>query len=88
LKIKRQHTLGIEEAKRRVDLVAEELGGKLNVTSCWEGDHLRVTGRGVSGRILVAEKSVEVHVTVGLTMIMLRESIRAAIEGSIDDHIA
>ena len=28
MKIKRQHTLGIEEAKRRVDLVAEELNIK------------------------------------------------------------
>lgn len=88
MKIKREHTLGIEEAKRRVDQVAADLGGKLNVTSHWEGDHLRVTGRGVSGCILVAEESVEVHVTVGLTMIMLREPIRAAIEGSIDEHIA
>ena len=28
MKIKREHTLGIEEAKRRVDQVAEELGRK------------------------------------------------------------
>jgi putative polyhydroxyalkanoate system protein len=87
LRIRREHTLGIEEAKRRVDQVAAELGGKLNLTSHWEGDHLRVMGRGVSGRILVADESVEVHVTVGLPMIMLREPIRAAIESSIDHYI-
>lgn len=87
LKIRREHTLGIEEAKRRVDKVAEELGGKLNLTSRWEGDDLRVRGRGVKGRIAVAADSVEVHVTVGLPMLLLREPIRVAIEESIDHYI-
>ncbi len=87
MKIKRKHSLGIEEARRRVDDVAEELGGKLRLTSRWEGDHLRVHGKGVSGRILVFEDSVEVHVHVGLAMMMLREPIRSAIESSIDHYI-
>ena len=87
LKIRREHTLGVEEAKRRVDQVAEELGGKLNLTSRWEGDHLRVTGRGVSGKIVVEADSVEVQVAVGLPMLMLREPIRVAIEESIDHYI-
>lgn len=87
MKIRRQHTLGVEEAKRRVDQVADELGGKLNLTSRWEGDHLRVNGRGVSGRIIVGADNVEVHVTLGLAMLMLREPIRASIEESIDHYI-
>ena len=88
LKIKREHSLGVEEARRRVDQVADELGGKLGLTSQWEGDHLRVRGKGVSGKILVSEDSVEVHVHVGLAMMMLREPIRSAIESSIDEYIA
>ncbi len=88
MKIKREHSLGVEEARRRVDQVADELGGKLGLTSHWEGDRLRVRGKGVSGKILVFEDSVEVHVHVGLAMMMLREPIRSAIEGSIDHYIA
>ena len=87
MKIKRKHSLGIEEARRRVDRVAEELGGKLRLTSEWEGDHMRVHGKGVSGRILVSDDSVEVHVHIGFAMMMFREPIRAAIEGSIDEYI-
>ena len=87
LKIKRQHTLGVEEARRRIDQVADELGGKLGLTAEWEGDHMRVHGKGVSGRILVSDDSVEVHVHVGLAMMMFREPIRSAIEGSIDHYI-
>jgi putative polyhydroxyalkanoate system protein len=88
LKITREHCLGVEEARRRINQVAEELGGKLKLTSQWEGYHLRVHGKGVSGRILVFEDSVEVHVNLGLTMLMLREPIRTAIESSIDEYIA
>ena len=87
MKIKREHSLGAEEARRRVDQVADELGGQLGLTSEWEGDHLRVHGKGVSGRILVSDYSVEVHVHVGLAMMMLREPIRSAIENSIDHYI-
>ena len=88
MKIKRQHSLGAEEARRRIDQVADELGGKLGLTSEWEGDQLRVHGKGVSGRILVSDDSVEVRVHVGLAMMMLREPIRSAIESSIDEYIA
>ena len=87
MKIVREHSLGVEEARRRVDQLADELGAKLRLTHYWEGDHLRVSGTGVSGRIVVEESLVEVHVKTGLGMILLREAIRDAIEGSIDDYI-
>ena len=87
LKIVREHTLGVAEARRRVDQLADELGAKLRLTHRWDGDHLRVSGSGVSGRIVVEETLVEVHVKTGLGMILLREAIREAIEGSIDQYI-
>ena len=85
--IRREHTLGVEEAKRRVDRVAEDIGGRFRLTSRWDGDHLRVNGSGVTGRIVVEEQSVEIHVQMGFAMIMFRETIRSAIEESIDDYI-
>jgi putative polyhydroxyalkanoate system protein len=88
LRIHRTHNLGIEEAKRRVDMVAEEVGPKWNLKSRWNGDHMQVQGTGVSALIAVAADSVEVHVKTGLAMMMFRDVIRREIEGSIDDHIA
>lgn len=88
IRIRREHSLGVDEAKRRVDMVAEDIGGKFNLTSRWEGDYLRVTGTGVNGRVVVAEQSVEVHVETGFAMILFRETIKTAIEDSIDDYIA
>ena len=88
MRIHRKHSLGIDEAKRRVDQVAEEIGPKWNLRSHWDGDHMRVQGTGISARIAVMADSVEVHVRTGLAMMIFRDSIRSAIEGSIDEHIA
>lgn len=87
MRIHRRHNLGIEEAKRRVDKVAGEIGPKWNLRSYWEGDRLRVQGSGVKGRILVDDESIEVFVQVGMAMMLFREPIRAAIESSIDHYI-
>ena len=81
------YELGVDEARRRVDKITDEIGGQLNLSSSWDGDHLRVKGVGVKGRILVAHDSVEVHVHLGLTMLIMREPIRSAIENSIDHYI-
>jgi hypothetical protein len=47
-----------------------------------------VHGKSVSDRILVSNDSVKLYVHVGFAMIMFREPLRAAIEGSIDEYIA
>ncbi len=85
--ISRDHSLGVDEAKRRLDQVADALGGRLKLTSRWEGNRMQVVGQGVSGHIDVDDVSVRIHVSMGLTMLMFRESIRSAIESSIDQYI-
>ncbi len=85
--IRRDHTLGIEEAKRRVDEVAAEIGSEFSLGYRWEGDSLRFNGRGVDGHISVAQDSVEVHVRLGLALMMLSGPIRLAVESSLDQHL-
>lgn len=85
--IRRHHSLGTEEAKRRVEKVAADLGDRFNLTANWEGDNLRFDGSGVDGHIAVADESVEIRVTLGLSLMMLKGPIRMAIENSIDEYI-
>ena len=70
-----------------LDQVADALGGRLKLTSRWEGNRMQVVGQGVSGHIDVDDVSVRIHVSMGLTMLMFREPIRSAIESSIDQYI-
>jgi len=87
MRIKRSHTLGIEEAKRRVDLIAADLAGRFNLRSRWEGDQLRVKGSGVDGRLLVEQSSVELRVRLGLALKLLEGPIHAEIKRSMAEHL-
>ena len=87
MRIKRSHNLGIEEAKRRVDLIAADLAGRFNLRSRWEGDQLRVKGSGVDGRLLVEQSSVELRVRLGLALKLLEGPIHAEIKRSMAEHL-
>ena len=87
MKIKRGHTLGAEEAKRRVIKIAGELENRFNLRSEWEGDDLRVNGSGVDGRIIVNDQSVEVQVRLGMSLVLLEGSIRSEIEKVMDEYL-
>lgn len=88
MRIKRSHSLGTTEAKRRVDQLAGDLGKQLGLSSEWRGDHLKIVGSGVNGQIAVADDSIEVDVKLGLALTLMESPIRAAIEDAMDNHLA
>ena len=86
MKIRRSHELGLEVARDRVDHVAATLGSQYSLTSSWSGDHVRVDGNGVHGRIVVADAYVEAEIQLGLPLILMRHQIQARIEVVLDEH--
>jgi len=88
MRIKRSHTLGSEEAKRRVDMLAGDLGKQLALNAEWRGDDLKVSGTGVDGQIAVAEDSIEVDIQLGFALKLMEGTIRSAIENAMDEHLA
>ncbi len=87
MRIRRSHQLGVEEARRRADEIAEHLGRQFSLTSNWQGDHLVVSGNGVNGYLMVAEESVELEVRLGFALKLMEGPIRSAIENTIDEHL-
>ena len=88
MKINRNHDLGLNEARKRVEGIAESLTGKYGLSSNWEGNALKITGSGVNGRINVADQSVDVDVKLGFALMMLEGTIRTSIEEAMDKHLA
>lgn len=88
MKINRNHNLGLNEARKRVEGIAESLGSKYGLSSNWEGNALKITGSGVNGRIDVADQSIHVEVTLGFALMMLESTIRTSIEEAMDKHLA
>ncbi len=87
MRIRRNHQLGIEEAKSRANEIAAHLEQQFSLTSQWVGDRLKVRGNGVDGHLHVAEESIELVVRLGFALKLMEGPIRRAIESTIDEHL-
>ena len=86
MKIRRNHGLGLEAARERIDHVAATLGSQYSLTSSWKGDQVFVAGNGVKGRIDIDPEFVEADIQLGLPLMMMRHQIRSRIEELMDEH--
>ncbi len=88
MKVRRDHSLGTTEARRRVDKIAADMGSRLNLSSEWRGNDLQVKGSGVDGTIAVSEDAIEININLGFALKFMEGSIRTAIESTMDKHLA
>jgi len=88
MRIRRKHKLGLEEARKRADLIAADLQEQFSLRSNWQGDALHVEGSGVSGQLTVDEETIELNVRLGFALKLMEGPIRSAIEKTIDDELA
>ncbi len=88
MKIRRSHSLGLEEARIRADRIAADLKDQYSLRAAWQGDALHVEGNGVRGQLQVDEQHVELDITLGLALRLMEAPIRSFIEKTIDDELA
>jgi putative polyhydroxyalkanoate system protein len=86
--IKRQHTLGRERARERVNEIAKSLQKQLNTTCKWQGDSMVFSRSGASGSLDVGEETIEVNVKLGMMLSPMKGSIQQAIEEQIDQALS
>lgn len=87
MRIRRNHELGLEEARNRADRIAAELQSQYSLRSAWHGDRLQVNGSGVNGHLVVDETSIELEVRLGFALKLMEGPIRTAIEETIDENL-
>jgi putative polyhydroxyalkanoate system protein len=88
MKIRRTHSLGLEEARKRADRIAADLTDQFSLRTAWQGDQLHVEGNGVRGQLQVDDRHVEINITLGLALKLMEAPIRSVIEKAIDDELA
>jgi len=82
--IKRNHNLGLNEAKQRMDQIAGSLQDKLDAKWAWKGNQLSFTRSGASGSVNVADDSVEFNIKLGLMLTPLKGKVESAINEELD----
>ncbi len=85
IQIKRQHNLGREQARERVDEIAETLRNELMAECTWKDDSLCFERIGATGTIDVSNDHVELNIQLEMLLIPLKGTIENAILKRIDE---
>ena len=84
INIERQHSLSLKKAKAAVDEVAVKIAEKFQMTTEWEGDHLKFSRKGVEGKILVSHEQVKVDAELSFMVGLIKGTIEKEINGYLD----
>jgi len=82
--IKRDHQLGVDEARKRVDRIANTIRDKLEADCSWNGDRLNFTRSGASGTVDVTNDAIEFNVKLGMLLTPMKGKIESTINEEID----
>lgn len=85
--ITRPHRLGRERAHRAAEAVADDLHRRFGVRSRWDGDTLRVDGKGVTGALTATDDVLRVSADLGLSLRPLRRTLQREIEREIERRL-
>ena len=87
MRLERNHDLGIDEAKQRVDRIRSGIEEQYGLSGTWSGDTLKFIGTSVKGHIMVFEQRVLVEVRLGFAMLLLEGPIKSHISAAMDEHL-
>ena len=84
ISLKRTHALGLKGARTAADKMAERLAEKFALQASWSGHTLNFTGSGVNGTLVVTEIQIDLEVTLGFMLKMMKGPIDKAIHENLD----
>jgi putative polyhydroxyalkanoate system protein len=88
ISIHRTHTLGLKGARAAADKMAEKLGEQFDLTGDWHGDTLKFSRSGVNGTLKISATAMDLEVTLGFMLKMMKGTIEPAINTQLDKVLA
>lgn len=88
IKLQRDHSLGLEAARERVEGIASQLHEQLDAEYHWEGDTLKFSRSGASGHILVSDSAVEIEVKLGMLLSALKGTVESTLNEELNKRLA
>jgi len=84
--VRRHHRLGLQEAKRLAESIAERLRNDYGGSYAWKGNELHFERPGASGSVAVAKDDFEISIELSLLLSPLRSVIEREIRAFCDEH--
>lgn len=85
--IQRNHTLGIDSARKAAESIAERLKDKLDLKVRWEGDNLKFERSGANGQIAISATTVRVTCDLGLLLRPMKGQIESKVQKYLDEAL-
>lgn len=84
IEARRAHHLGLAEARRAADQMAEHLERKYGLRAAWEGNVLRFERPGLKGSLALTGEALHLSVTLGLMLRAMRASLERAVMAELE----
>lgn len=84
IRLRREHDLTPEEARQKVERVAEALAKRFEAECTWKGDVLTIDHPGVQGRVTVGRNDVVVEAKLGFPVAMFRDRVDSELARVLD----
>jgi putative polyhydroxyalkanoate system protein len=82
--IERRHSMKLEEARGKVDYIAEDLKRDLQADCQWRGNTLVFKRSGASGTVAVGDESIVIDVKLGMALALMKGKIEDGIKRNLD----
>jgi putative polyhydroxyalkanoate system protein len=81
----RTHHHGLKGARTAAEKMAKKLDEKFDLTSEWEGNTLHFHRSGVNGHLVVTDHDMNLNVTLGFMLKLMKGPIEKAIHEQLED---
>lgn len=87
--VERSHTLSVEEAKQRLQTLADKLSAKYGLSSQWKSaTEAEVKGTGASGKITCTATKVSIFIDLSFALTPLKGKIEEKVKRELDSALA
>jgi putative polyhydroxyalkanoate system protein len=85
----RNHNLGIDKVRERVEKVAGDIAKKMGIKYAWKGNVCDLNGTGIkNGKITISDATVSIELNLGLMTKMMKPVIEKEIEAKINEIVS
>lgn len=84
--VQHRHALAPDQARAKVENIAEELAQRYGATCRWHGDSLHFQRSGLEGCLELAPQEVTVHARLGLMLRPMHKQLTAQVEALLRQH--
>lgn len=86
--VERPHNLGHAEARDRAEQLVRKLSDRYGLAHEWEGETVRLEGKGAKGRVEVQETLIRITIELNFILSAMSASIKSEVERVVDKALA